>query len=61
MFHVTPAFIAGLKAGLAAPIALYAPVQSYQVAYHTFSPAAAFSSVGGFLSRAANEIRPERG
>lgn len=61
MFNFTPAFIVGLKAGLAAPVALYSPTPTYQVAYQSFTPAAAFSAVGGLLSRAAKVYKAERG
>ena len=47
---LTKAFRVGLQAGLAAPIAIYAPPVPYVVAAQTISPAAAFGVVGALLS-----------
>jgi hypothetical protein len=54
---LTPALLAGFKAGLAAPIALYAPTPTYAVPAHVFGPAHAFAMVGALLSSSLPEDR----
>lgn len=54
---LSPAFVAGLKAGLATPIALYSPTPTYTVDAYAYSPAKAFAAAGALLRTASQEIK----
>jgi hypothetical protein len=53
----TPAFLSGLKAGLAAPLALYSPPVAYSAPAQAFSPANAFGAVGVLLTKSASATK----
>lgn len=58
MFSITPAFLAGLNAGLAAPISLYSPTPVYVVDARPYAPAACLSAVASLVRNAAVSYRP---
>ena len=58
MTPFTPAFLAGLNAGLAAPVSLYSPTPSYAIDVQAYSFEAAIAIVGSLVSKAAQQERP---